>query len=341
MLIFVFVLFIIYNKKLLVLENLLLIFACLGFGFIFKQLPIFPKDTYKGLNTYIIWVALPCLALVYIPKLQLSISLIWLALMAWIIFGLSILFFKVMAKVFNWNRQTEGCLVLACGLSNTSFVGFPLLEFLYNSKEPLQYAIVCDQAGSFLVVATVGLIVAMSYGGDKPTGTIIMKKLFYFPPFIAFLVALVLVPFGGVEQFFSYFLSTINGLEQIGIVLENVLIKLAAPLVTLALFSVGLQIEFSKDNFKLLNPFFFGLLYKLFLAPLAIYFLYLFVFTESGNGKNIAFQVGVLEAAMAPMVTGVLLAQEYELNPKLGGFLLAIGIPLSIATVYFWYLFLS
>ncbi|WP_338815437.1 AEC family transporter (plasmid) [Bernardetia sp. Wsw4-3y2] len=318
------------------MENLLLIFACLGLGFIFKQISIFPKDTHKGINTYIIWVALPCLALVYIPKLELSMSLIWLALMAWVVFGLSILLFKVMAKIFKWSRQTEGCLVLACGLCNTSFVGFPLLEFLYNSKEPLQYAIVCDQAGSFLVVATVGLIVAMSYGGDKPTGKIILKKLFYFPPFLAFLVALVILPFGGIEQFFTYFLSEINGFEELGIILENVLIKLAAPLVILALFSVGLQIEFSKENFRFLNPFFFGLLYKLFLAPLAIYFLYLIVFEE----KNIAFDVGVLEAAMAPMVTGVLLAQEYQLNPKLGGFLLAIGIPLSIATVYLWYLFL-
>ncbi|WP_041264950.1 AEC family transporter [Bernardetia litoralis] len=315
------------------MENLLLIFACLVLGFAFKQIPIFPKDTHKGINTYIIWVALPCLALIYIPKLEFSVSLIWLVLMAWVIFGLSILFFKVMAKVFKWSRQTEGCLVLACGLSNTSFVGFPLLEFLYNSKQPLQYAIVCDQAGSFLVLATVGLIVAMNYGGDKPTPRVIFKKLIYFPPFIAFLLALLLVPFGGVEKLFLQ----INGLEQIGTILENVLIKLAAPLVTLALFSVGLQIEFSKENFKLFNPFFFGLLFKLFLAPLAIYFLYLLVFTE----KNMAFQVGILEAAMAPMVTGVLLAQEYKLNPKLGGFLLAVGIPLSIATVYLWYLFLN
>ncbi len=321
------------------MENLVLIFACLFFGFGFKQIPTFPKDAHKGLNAYIIWVALPCLALIYIPKLEFSISLIWLALMAWIVFGLSILFFKVMSKIFNWNRATEGCLVLACGLCNTSFVGFPLLEFLYNSKEPLQYAIVCDQAGSFLVVATVGVIVAMNYGGDSPTPRVIFKKLFYFPPFLAFLVALVLIPFGGVKEFFDYFLSSINQLEGLGMVLENVLIKLAAPLVTLALFSVGLQIEFSKDNFKLLNPFFFGLLYKLFLAPLAIYFLYLLVFPEDST-RNMAFEVGILEAAMAPMVTGVLLAQEYNLNPKLGSFLLAIGIPLSIVTVYFWYLFL-
>lgn len=321
------------------MENLLLIFAALGLGFVFKHIPIFPKDTHKGINVYIIWVALPCLALIYIPKLEFSISLVWLAAMAWIVFGLSIFFFKVTAKIFHWNKQTEGCLILACGLCNTSFVGFPLLEFLYNSKEPLQYAIVCDQAGSFLVVATVGIIVAMSYGGDKPTPQIILKKLFYFPPFIAFLLALILVPFGGVEQFFNYFLSDINGLEQLGITLENVLMKLAAPLVTLALFSVGLQIEFSKENFKLLNPFFFGLLYKLFLAPLAIYFLYLLVFPEDST-RNMAFEVGILEAAMAPMVTGVLLAQEYNLNPKLGSFLLAIGIPLSIVTVYFWYLFL-
>ncbi len=314
------------------MENLLLIFVCLFLGFVFKHIPIFPKNTHIGINTYIIWVALPCLALIYIPKLDFSFQLIWLAAMAWIIFGLSILFFKVLSKIFNWDRQTEGCLVLACGLCNTSFVGFPLLEFLYNSKQPLHYAIVCDQAGSFLVVATVGVIVAMNYGGDKPTTKIIFKKLFYFPPFLAFLLAFILLPFGGIEKLFFQF----NGLEHIGTLLENVLKKLAAPLVALALFSVGLQIEFSKDNFKLLNPLFLGLFYKLFLAPLAIYFIYLIVFTE----KNIVFQIGILESAMPPMVTGVLLAQEYKLNPKLGSFLLAIGIPVSITTVYFWYLFL-
>jgi predicted permease len=315
------------------LENLLLIFACLFLGFVFKQIPIFPTDTHKGINTYIIWVALPCLALIYIPKLEFSVSLIWLAAMAWIVFGLSILFFKVIARIFNWSTQTEGCLVLACGLCNTSFVGFPLLEFLYNSKEPLQYAIVCDQAGSFLVVSTLGVIVAMNYGGDKPTSRVIFRKLAYFPPFLAFLAALFLTPFGGLEKLFLDF----DGMQQVGTTLESVLKNLAQPLVVLALFSVGLQIEFSKENFKLLNPFFFGLLFKLFLAPLVIYFLYLLVFVE----KNIAFEVGVLEAAMAPMVTGVLLAQEYDLNPKLGGLLLAIGIPVSIGSVYLWYLFLN
>lgn len=315
------------------MTNLLLIITCLGLGYIFKQIFIFPKDTHKGINTYIIWIALPSLALIYIPKLELSISLIWLALMAWIVFGLSILFFKVMTKVFRWDKQTEGCLVLACGLCNTSFVGFPLLEFLYNSKAPLQYAIVCDQVGSFLVVATVGSIVAIQYGGNSPTSKLILKKLFYFPPFLAFLVALLLLPFGGIEKLFLNW----NGLDQIGTTLETILKNLAQPLVVLALFSVGLQIEFSKDNFKLLRPFFFGLLYKLFLAPLAIYFLFLLVFSE----KNMAFEVAILEAAMAPMVTGVLLAQEYDLQPKLGGFLLAIGIPLSIGSVYLWYLFLN
>lgn len=304
------------------MDNLLLIFICLGLGFVFKRIPIFPKEVHKGINTYIIWVALPCLALLYIPSLEFSISLIWLAAMAWIVFGLSILFFKVLTKLFNWTKQTEGCLVLACGLCNTSFVGFPLLEFLYNSKEPLQYAIVCDQAGSFLVVATIGVVVAMSYGGEKPTANSIIKKLFYFPPFLAFLVALGLIPFGGVGYF-----ST---------VLESVLKTLAQPLVVLALFSVGLQIEFSKESFRWLNPFFFGLVFKLFLAPLVIYVLYVLVFEK----RNMAFQVGILEAAMAPMVTGVLLAQEYKLNPQLGGFLLAVGIPISIGSVYLWYSFL-
>ena len=47
-------------------------------------------------------------------------------------------------------------------------------------------------------------------------------------------------------------------------------------------------------------------------------------------------RVTVLEAAMAPMVTGALLAQSAGLRPELAAAFVGIGVPVSFATVWGW-----
>ena len=44
-----------------------------------------------------------------------------------------------------------------------------------------------------------------------------------------------------------------------------------------------------------------------------------------------------MEAAMAPMITGSILAIMYGLNPKLATQMVGIGVPLSFLTLYGWY----
>ena len=71
-------------------------------------------------------------------------------------------------------------------------------------------------------------------------------------------------------------------------------------------------------------PAFFFLLYKIILG-----------------GKGLEIDVSIIESAMAPMITGAILASNYGLKPKLSSMMIGIGIPLSLLTVAFWYWVLS
>ena len=67
-------------------------------------------------------------------------------------------------------------------------------------------------------------------------------------------------------------------------------------------------------------PAFFLLLYKI-------------IFKQN----NLMIDVSIMEAAMAPMITGVILASNYGLKPKLANLMVGIGIPLSFVTLAFWH----
>ncbi len=41
--------------------------------------------------------------------------------------------------------------------------------------------------------------------------------------------------------------------------------------------------------------------------------------------------------AMAPMITGAILASSYGLKPKLSSMMIGFGIPLSFLTLAIWY----
>jgi predicted permease len=49
--------------------------------------------------------------------------------------------------------------------------------------------------------------------------------------------------------------------------------------------------------------------------------------------SSLTFEVSVLQAAMAPMVTSAILASDHGLDPELAALMVGLGIPLSFATV--------
>lgn len=295
--------------------NFILIFVFLVLGVILQYVKQFPNTIYKVLNKIVIYFCLPSLALYYIPKIKLDTHLLYPMGVTWIGFFVAFLVFSILGKYFKWSKKLTGCLILTAGFGNTSFLGFPIIQALYG-EEGLKMAIVVDQPGTFVVVTTMGILVAMLYSSGKPNGWQIAKKIVFFPPFIAFVGACFMNVF---HYDFQPILQT--GLQKIG--------SLMTPL---AMLSVGLQMNFDKRSrhWKFLR---LGLVYKLLITPAIIYFLYVVVMGQ--HSKMI--QVSVMEAAMAPMITSGILASTYGLKPKLSSMMIAFGIPISFITLIFWY----
>ena len=297
------------------MDNILLIFLCLVMGLGLQRVAAFPKNGHLALNQFVIFVALPALALFYIPKIFISTNLLYPLAVAWVGFGLSFLFFYTVGKKLGWPNRLIGCLIITAGLGNTSFVGFPIIQALYGD-EGLKTAIIVDQPGTFVVMATLGLITAAIFAKGDANPRQIISKILFFPPFIAFVFACVM---NVLKLDFSEHFQTVFQ-------------KLGATVTPVALISVGLQlkIDVRSQHWKFLR---LGLLFKLIITPAFFYFIYKIVL----HGKSLAVDVSIMESAMAPMITGAILASNYGLKPKLSSMMVGIGIPLSFLTLAFWY----
>lgn len=267
------------------------------------------------MNNILLYICLPSLALLYIPELHISIDTIYPVIVAYIVFGLSIVFFIFIGKIFKLPSATVGALILTAGLCNTSFVGFPVLLSLFG-EEGLKVGVLVDQAGSFVILAIFGIIVASVYSHDKIDYKGIIKKIITYPSFIAFILGIVM---------------NIFDLHFEGVT-KSLLEKAGSPMAFLALLSVGFQLKISLKQLPV-KELILGLSYKLILAPLFIYILFFIIL----RGSGLEVQVSLLEIAMPPMVMGAVLATSFNLNPRLSNLIVGIGIPLSFFTLVFWY----
>jgi predicted permease len=294
-------------------NNLLLLILCFIAGMLLRRTRRMPDNAPATLNSFIIHVSLPALTLLYIHQLKLSGDVLLIGLMAWLVFGLSAGFFWLMGRWLKLPRATVGALILVGGLGNTSFFGLPMVEAFYG-KEALTTAIIADQLGSFFVLSILGITVAGIYSSGRPAASEIFKRILFFPPFISLLIALLLIPIEYAEWF-------------------TVLLKrLGDTLAPLALLSVGLQLRLGHlaGNGRNLA---IGLLFKLILAPLAIFLLY--VPLLGAHGQTI--QVTLFEAAMPPMITAAIVASEHDLDPPLATLMVAVGLVISFFTLSAWW----
>jgi predicted permease len=117
--------------------NFLLIALCLLAGLVLRYYGIAPEDSHKGINIWILYIALPAVSLLYIPEITWSGALILPVMMPLLVWTGAWLTLKLFAGGFNLDKGTHAALLLTSGLGNTSFVGFPLLSrdeksYVYN-----------------------------------------------------------------------------------------------------------------------------------------------------------------------------------------------------------------
>ncbi|MES2965448.1 MAG: AEC family transporter [Bdellovibrionota bacterium] len=304
------------------MSNFIIIVVCLLLGFALRRVGRFERSRVRPLNFVILWISLPALVLSELPKVfassqALSTELVCLALMPWLVFAFTFAVAFACGRWLGWSRATVGAVTLTAGLGNTSFVGYPLIEMFYG-REALSLAIVVDQPGTFLALSTVGIMVASFYSARAISIGEAVKRMLTFPPLIAVVIAVLLATFDVPRE----------GLVQ------SALALFGRTLVPFALISVGWQLELDR---ALIVPRWHQLVValglKLVVSPLLAYV----IFSRILERSSLAFQVVVLEAAMAPMITAAVVAREMELDGDLAQLLVGLGIPLSFLTVSLWW----
>ena len=288
---------------------LLLLFACLVLGVLVARFAQPPAGIVPGINWWVINVALPALVLELIPKVVFDPQLWFPVATMWITFFGAWLVFGLLGPRLGWSRGRIGALILVCGLGNTSFMGYPLILALHG-KDGLTLAVVADQLGCFPLLASAGVVVASIYAGRTPQPAVIVRRILTFPAFVSLVIGVVVGRLGGWPS-----------------ALDGVLVPLGATLTPLALFSVGLQFKFRPGE-RELGAVTAGLGWKLLLAPLVC-----LAVGRLAGVHGLVLTVGVLQAAMAPMISAAILADEYDLDPALANTVLSSGIVLSLASI--------
>ena len=157
----------------------------------------FPENTSQVLNQFVIYVSLPALVLLTVPKLKFSIDLIATVIVPWAVLLSSVAMLLIGAKIFKWSRNTLGALLLIVPLGNTSFLGVPMVRAFYG-EDSVVYALMYDQLGSFLALALYGSFVLSIFTNQSHqnlkdvSGQSVLKKAITFPPFISLVIALFL-----------------------------------------------------------------------------------------------------------------------------------------------------
>ena len=272
-----------------------------------------PGNAPTTLNSFIIHVSLPALTLLFIHQLKFSSDTLLIGLMAWLVFALSAGFFYSMGRWLNLPRATVGALILTGGLGNTSFFGVPMVEAFYGPSG-ITTAIIADQLGSFFALSIMGITVAGIYSSGRTNAMQIVKRIVLFPPFISLVIALLLIP--------------VEYADWVTVLLK----RLGDTLAPLALLSVGLQLHPGHVAEHKRNLF-LGLVFKLILAPLTIFLLY--VPLLGAHGQTI--QVTLFEAAMPSMITAAIVAAEHDLDPPLVNLMVAVGLIVSFFTLAGWW----
>ncbi len=289
-----------------------LVLLLIAVGKLCAELRLLPASAAITLNQIALNVCLPAAVLRFASQLEFETTLLGLMVVPWLLLLFSVGVVYLLGKLLAFSESERAVLLLCVPLGNTSFLGYPLIE-AFLGREALPYAVAYDQFGSFLILSTWGLWVLARYGGERPpTLRMVAGKVLRFPPFIALLIAVSLMPANPPAW------------------LSEVLERLSDALLPIVALAVGLQLRLRvrrEDR----SPLAVGLILKLAVLPILAWALCLGL-----DMPDRMLQASVLESAMAPMITASALAISHRLAPSLAAAMVGFGTPLSLLSLLGW-----
>lgn len=294
------------------IEAFLFVLALLALGKACAALRLLPGNAGESLNLFVLYLCLPAAVLLYASKLQWDAGVLVVAAVPWLVLLASVALVHAGAHALRLCDEERAVLLLCVPLGNTSYLGYPLIRAMLG-EDALPHAVIYDQFGTFLILSTWGLWVLARYGGDaRPTARTMVAKVLRFPPFVALIFALTLMP------------------AEPPPMLAQALQRLADALLPVVAFAVGLGLKLRLPRDEL-APLAAGIGLKLAVLPLLALGLVALLGLEAP-----AAPAAVLETAMPPMITAGALAISHRLAPTLAAALVGYGTLLSMATLPAW-----
>ena len=293
-------------------EAFVLILSMFALGYVFARRKVLPENAPDVLNKVVLYLCFPAAILLYLPRLRLDWGVLWLAVTPWLLGLVGCGLLWLADRRLHFRRDAWAALLLCVTLGNTGFIGYPMVKALLG-ENALSYAVVYDQFGNGLILSTFGMYVCARYsGGASPSISGIVRRVLCFPPTVALILALTIMP------------------ETPPDWLGHGLKSLADALLPLVMLAVGMSLRFHLPGEEM-RSLAVGLAIKLLILP-ALVFIGSFIAGMRGDmlGAN------VLEAAMPPMITAGVLAIAHNLAPRLAAALVGYGILASMLTVPLW-----
>jgi malate permease and related proteins len=289
--------------------ELVLVLVALAGGYLARKLGRFPDNASDVLNRFVIDVCVPATILRLVPTLTMRWDLLLLVVTPWLMVALALAASRLLRRALHLDAHSATVLFLCTALSNTSFLGFPLISALCG-EAAVSLAAVYDQLGSFLILCTVApLALARATGGPRQSAAEMAKRVLAFPPFLALLAALIPWPQPAW--------------------LAQVLLQLSRALIPVAMFAVGLRLRVTPPAQR--AAFAAGLGLKLVLLPACALGL-----AELVGAAPEVRDVAVLETAMPAMITAGAMAMAANVAPALAAALVGWGLLLAQITVPIW-----
>ncbi len=288
-------------------KNLLLIIVTL-IAYLLKRLGVFKPQHSEALVNYVIYVAFPSLVFLRVREIPISRETANFLISGWIYLLICLGISFAVAKLLRLPEKTLRSFILMSSFGNTAFLGFPVTYSLLG-KEALPFAILYDQGVSFLSIMTLGFLIA--------GGSVSLKNILTFPPFLALVLSLILRDFSIPEN------------------VEFLLETLASSLFPVVLVSLGISFSLrdAKERVKLST---LAILLKTAIFP----FIIATVLKVSGM-TSLEWKVFLIESAMPPMVMASILVIKYRLDSALAVTSVNLGMVLGFLLPGLWLKFLE
>jgi predicted permease len=272
-------------------------------------------DTLRNSLTSVVYVLLlPALVLVVLWRADLSLDALRVAILAMVGIGVG------MGTAWLWFRRRRpaatalGALLLAAAFPNATYMGLPVLEASLGSWARA-VAIQYDLFACTPLLLSAGVMLAQHYGGVGERAHP-LHNLIRVPPLWAALIGV-----------------SLNLLHiPLPHLLGGVMDMLAAGVVPLMLFSLGLGLRWGSGWGKRLSLVLPVVAIQLLLTPLIVWG----VSDLTGLAGQVRTAV-VLEAAMPSMVLGIVFCDRFKLDVGLYAMAVTLSTALSVLTLPLWF----